>query len=1534
MHKLGAWGVLLLLLLLLLLGSATISVQLGEGHAPAPLLNASGMAAELDRDGLGAGRAANPTARVALALASAALRALASTSSAAHASSDELRSSLADVVAGLLRKDGWLDSLMEEPSVVASVERELRGVQCTVRGVVESSTIATASSSRSPMTREGQPRWRPENQTKAAGTATGQMKTVGVVSVGHAQHAHHTDLGRWISRTVAARTVSPSQMAEAGGEIARDEEYERAWPAHPTSALGESSADGAALLATFVRDRTMRDGWESLRGWRNGTDPCGGEGWQGVECGAFNGASRVSVVLLQDLPELQFELSGAISRLNRLAVFGVMGTDMCGTIPLELGELSQLQVLGLSGNPSLSGTIPLELRELSQLHRLALFSNPSLSGTIPLELHELSQLQMLVLSNNPSLSGTIPLELGELSQVQELHLFSNPSLSGTIPLELGELSQLQVLMLPSNPSLSGTIPLELGELSQLQELYLFNNPSLSGTIPLELGELSQLQVLDLHINPSLSGKIPLELGELSQLQVLDLSRISSLSGTIPLELGELSQLQRLSLDSNPSLSGTIPLELGELSQLQELALDSNPSLSGTISLELRKLSQLQRLYMHSNPSLSGTIPLELRELSQLQELHVYNNPSLSGTILLELRELSQLQRLALDSNPSLSGTIPLELGELSQLQRLYLHNNPSLSGTIPSLDGCANLRLVDLHNCSLTQLPAVLPGSVSHLYIQHNPIDAHATNLSALMRSLPDLRMLEAGFTNSHVQLAQYTPTSIGLGPRVSNPSPCHLGALCAFVLQLYDEYDMPMTSGGLIQNLTVGYGNKSATMHDNRDGSFTALIPVEWIHHTGNFLFRFEHNGREFQPMMDGTQTIAVADDCDDDPPHHMYGGPCTGLRTIEYLPRNCPAANHTQPDLQTGGATCVCQHGYEPDGNSTNTSLSCHRSCSRAGESVSRDGGSCICTGNTYNSSAHGILLCSTGGWQMALASPSYQAGAKARFRGSSCLPCPSECVQCEDGVPSVREGWRFNATTALELSTQMRTAANGAAQFVFSCPYSASDCPEISLGRSHSLAPSACLGNHTGALCASCGQGYSRRGSSDNACAPCADVAAYIQSEFGLQPCWFVAMLCLVAVLTSGLLYLLFPQVRELQVEAKANLRILLGSAQVLSLLPTVLELVFPPMPRAALSFVAVLVADLRNVVRFDCWGWTWFDRWLANVFGVPLVGVATVGLYWLWQWNGYRHVDIESRGELQTEARASVLRALAFIAMLFYPQISSSIFGALRCRDLGIDASWLEVDYSVSCLDPRYSHYQAAAYLLVVTVAFGFPMLLLVVLVREWRKTQELWTMHNEHEPGGNDVDGAMMTVEEYHYSRARGRFGFALDDYRPACWWYEPVDLLRKLSLSGLLQFVHRGTAAQCFCGSFIAFCSFGLQQYLRPYRKPESNILKAMVDTQLFLTFLVSFILRVMPQINTSEPFAAEFYGWLLLCSMGALLLGAVALTVHQLRRRGKFRTEMLLSAGGNLDVMPAGALVSGRNRLGLWGGISRESSSGMEGDE
>ena len=204
-----------------------------------------------------------------------------------------------------------------------------------------------------------------------------------------------------------------------------------------------------------------------------------------------------------------------------------------------------------------------------------------LTGRIPLELGNLSNLNHLNLWGN-QLSGEIPAELGDLSSLGVVSLSVN-QLSGEIPSWLGRLANLRRLDLRWN-QLSGEIPTELGRLTNLTHLYLRNN-QLGGEIPTELSNLSSLEGLGLSYN-QLRGEIPPELGNLANLTYLGLGS-NRLSGEIPTELGNLSSLEGLVLSYN-QLRGEIPPELGNLN-LRYLALAGN-QLTGCIPESLRDVT--------------------------------------------------------------------------------------------------------------------------------------------------------------------------------------------------------------------------------------------------------------------------------------------------------------------------------------------------------------------------------------------------------------------------------------------------------------------------------------------------------------------------------------------------------------------------------------------------------------------------------------------------------------------------------------------------------------------------------------------------------------------------------------------------------------------------------------------------------------------------------------------------------------------------------------------------------------------------------
>ena len=268
------------------------------------------------------------------------------------------------------------------------------------------------------------------------------------------------------------------------------------------------------------------------------------------------------------------------------------------------GRVAQLKIQ----SSGLTGTIPAELGKLTNLAQLWLYRN-SLTGAIPVELGNLTNLTLLHLYSN-SLTGAIPAELGKLTNLTQLWLYNN-SLTGAIPVELGNLTNLTNLWLNDN-SLTGAIPVELGNLTNLTSLWLYNN-SLTGAIPAELGNLTNLTQMELGTN-SLTGAIPAGLGKLTNLTKLFLYG-SNLTGTIPVELGKLTKLTTLSLSAN-SLTGAIPVELGNLTNLTHLYMTDN-SLTGEIPLELTKLVALKVLWLDEN-DLSGCTPAGLVDISNLQ----------------------------------------------------------------------------------------------------------------------------------------------------------------------------------------------------------------------------------------------------------------------------------------------------------------------------------------------------------------------------------------------------------------------------------------------------------------------------------------------------------------------------------------------------------------------------------------------------------------------------------------------------------------------------------------------------------------------------------------------------------------------------------------------------------------------------------------------------------------------------------------------------------------------------------------------------
>ena len=240
-----------------------------------------------------------------------------------------------------------------------------------------------------------------------------------------------------------------------------------------------SAQDSLALLALF--NATGGPGWVNNTNW-NTAEPFGT--WYGV---TVDDSSRVSRISL------------GLNNLN-------------GTIPPEIGDLTELKYLWLGSNVGLAGTIPSEIGQLQNLDTLA-FSYTSLTGSIPDELYNLTNLIRFSMSNS-QVTGQLSPRVANLTNLKHIALWNTP-LSGDIPNEFWDMTQLERIYLGTNAQ-GGEISPKIGEFTNLDEFWI-SNSNLSGEIPPEIGQATTTTLLNLY-NNKLTGPVPDEINNLRELK--------------------------------------------------------------------------------------------------------------------------------------------------------------------------------------------------------------------------------------------------------------------------------------------------------------------------------------------------------------------------------------------------------------------------------------------------------------------------------------------------------------------------------------------------------------------------------------------------------------------------------------------------------------------------------------------------------------------------------------------------------------------------------------------------------------------------------------------------------------------------------------------------------------------------------------------------------------------------------------------------------------------------------------------------------
>lgn len=307
-----------------------------------------------------------------------------------------------------------------------------------------------------------------------------------------------------------------------------------------------------------------------------------------------------------------------------------------GSLPSQIGNLSNLEVLDLSYNGNLTGTLPTQLFLLTNLSKLYL-QNCGFLGTIPEDLGNLTNLTYLVVNNN-FFAGPIPASIGQLSQLIWVDISSN-QLTGNLPKSLTNLTKAQHFHFQAN-NFSGIIPAGIFNSNMSLIHLLLHNNSFNGPIPADVGNLTQLDILRLDFN-SFSG-IPGTLMNLATVSAVQLDH-NGFTSDVP-DFTNLTNLQIVDLGHNQFIPGPVPSWFSKLPSLSSLAMEAG-NLEGEVPSDIFSALNLTTVMLGSN-SLNGTLDLRKAGSSLTEVDFQLNNisgliGSFSGTLNLQGNPICQ-----------------------------------------------------------------------------------------------------------------------------------------------------------------------------------------------------------------------------------------------------------------------------------------------------------------------------------------------------------------------------------------------------------------------------------------------------------------------------------------------------------------------------------------------------------------------------------------------------------------------------------------------------------------------------------------------------------------------------------------------------------------------------------------------------------------------------------------------------------------------------------------------------------------------------
>ena len=549
------------------------------------------------------------------------------------------------------------------------------------------------------------------------------------------------------------------------------------------------------------------------------------------------------------------------------------------------------------------------------------------------------------------------------------------------------------------------------------------------------------------------------------------------------------------------------------------------------------------------------------------------------------------------------------------------------------------------------------------------------------------------------------------------------------------------------------------------------------------------------------------------------------------------CPVGSAIQEGVTAVSVKeCSCGDGTVVVGDGSDSStVMCECAVGYFGSSAGATGCQ-LCPLGDYKDLTGNAVSCSSCEVALGEGATTFERGAQSVDKcecGSGFYKFEESCVPCETGAYCPGG----DASSMVALPGYWRSDPVSTTFFSCESPNGYTLCMggtanQTGVGQSGPL----CREGHEGLLCSKCKKGY---GKTYGVCSKCD--SAFNASGVLLVLFAILVFLALLYLLISNNLRKATSQSNEKESITLSVVKIIINWLQMASIAAQVRVSSNESMERF------FQIQDVSNVSPFQFSSFNcmvqanYFDQFYSALAVPPMcvaLGFCLTGVHFL------------ARRAKSVRFRDMFVMVSQMLWFFTYSMVSQIILGIFECRDLDRGISVLSADLAVQCETSKHNSAVSLGYIFGALYIAGLP--IQVVAQLYWYR---------------NNLQDQSIKV----------RYMFLFHNYREGLYWYECVNMLRKIGLVTALVLLQEDLGTQVFALSILSMTYLTLHAYIKPYSSRTLNELEtgALFVTALTLSTCSFFYSN---PTGTGNPVVENGLTWSVILLSTALLLWSIFL--------------------------------------------------------